>query len=213
MNRKFVNVCISIQLVCNVVAGGAFYLANKSNKEMQIQAQQLQEQINKKDSEISEANIRKTENEKVIRDQEDRIKKHEEEIEKQKKEITKLKANEKKEYPTQKIVRGISKGREISVELTGYCNCSYCSGGWGSRTAMGTRNRVGVIAMPKEIELGSKVSIPALNWYKSDNTFSVEDRGGAVVKKSNGAYVVDVWFPTHAEALKLGRVKTKAYIN
>lgn len=77
---------------------------------------------------------------------------------------------------------------------------------------MGTQTRIGVIAAPIEVELGSKMIIKELSWYKSDSIFDVEDRGGAVVKKSNGAYVIDVWFPTHEQALAFGRVKTKAII-
>ena len=103
-----------------------------------------------------------------------------------------------------------SNGREISVELTGYCTCSYCSGNWGGLTAMGTQVRVGVVATPKSIPLGSTMYIPHLSNING-GTFSVEDRGGAVVEK-NGVYVIDVFFNSHQEALDFGRVKTKAYL-
>lgn len=92
----------------------------------------------------------------------------------------------------------------INVETTGYCNCSICSDQWGSITAMGTRTRDGVVAMPKGIPLGTKVKIDG-------KIYTVEDRGGAVVQKGD-TYTVDVWYPSHEQAIKHGRQKTKAYL-
>ena len=106
----------------------------------------------------------------------------------------------------------VSVGRAIKAELTAYCNDSICSGPWGSKTAMGTKTRVGVIAVPKNISLGSKVYIPSLKNYKSDGIFHAEDRGGAIKVKSDGTYVIDVWMPTHAQALAFGRQKTTVYL-
>lgn len=101
---------------------------------------------------------------------------------------------------------------EINVELTGYCNDYECSGNWGNRTAMQTYNRIGVIAAPKNIKLGTKIYIPTLKNYKKDGIFTVEDRGGAVVQKSDGTYIIDIWFSAHEQTIKFGRKKTKAYI-
>lgn len=100
----------------------------------------------------------------------------------------------------------------INVELTGYCNGEQCSGNWGGITALGTETRVGVVAAPSSISLGSKLYIPDLSYYKEDATFDVEDRGGAVKMKDDGTYIIDVWFPTHEQALEFGRVRTTAYI-
>lgn len=102
--------------------------------------------------------------------------------------------------------------KEIVVELTGYCDCAYCCGIETGITAMGTHTRVGVIAVPQELELGTEVYIPLLTPYKSDGVFYGEDRGGAIIRKSDGTFVLDVWFPTHEQALEFGRRTTVAYL-
>ena len=105
-----------------------------------------------------------------------------------------------------------SKGTPIKAELTAYCDDPRCSDQWGSKTAMQTRTRMGVIAAPKNIPLGSKMYIPELTNYKSDGMFDVEDRGGAIKIKNDGTYVIDVWVPTYEEAQKFGRKKTTIYL-
>lgn len=105
-----------------------------------------------------------------------------------------------------------SKGTPIKAELTAYCDDPRCSDQWGSKTAMQTRTRMGVIAAPKNIPLGSKMYIPELTNYKADGMFDVEDRGGAIKIKNDGTYVIDVWVPTYEEAQKFGRKKTTIYL-
>lgn len=107
---------------------------------------------------------------------------------------------------------GKSKGTPIKAELTAYCDDPRCSDQWGSKTAMQTRTRMGVIAAPKNIPLGSKMYIPELTNYKADGMFDVEDRGGAIKIKNDGTYVIDVWVPTYEEAQKFGRKKTTIYL-
>jgi len=100
----------------------------------------------------------------------------------------------------------------IKVELTAYCNCAICSEAWGSQTSMQTHTRLGVIAAPKDIPLGSKIYIPELKNYKEDGIFNVEDRGGAVVVKSDDTHIIDVWLPTHEQVKEFGQKKTIAYL-
>lgn len=100
----------------------------------------------------------------------------------------------------------------IKAELTAYCNCVICSEAWGSQTAMQTHTKVGVIAVPKNIPLGSKIYIPELKEYKEDGIFNAEDRGGAVVVKRDGTHIIDVWLPTHEEVNEFGRKRTTVYI-
>jgi 3D (Asp-Asp-Asp) domain-containing protein len=100
----------------------------------------------------------------------------------------------------------------IKVELTAYCNCTICSEDWGSQTAMQTHTQIGVVAAPKEIPLGSKINIPELKNYKEDGIFSIEDRGGEVVVKPDGTYIIDVWLPTHDEVKAFGRKKATAFL-
>lgn len=100
----------------------------------------------------------------------------------------------------------------IKVELTAYCNCAICSEEWGSKTAMQTHTRIGVVAAPTEITLGSRLYIPDLKEYKDDCVFDVEDRGGAVQVKDDGTYIIDVWLPTHEEVKEFGRKKSTVFL-
>ena len=100
----------------------------------------------------------------------------------------------------------------IKAELTAYCNCKICSEAWGAQTAMQTHTRVGIIAVPKEIPLGSKIYIPDLKSYNEDGIFNAEDRGGAVVRKKDGTYIIDIWLPTHEQVKEFGRKKTVVYL-
>lgn len=103
-------------------------------------------------------------------------------------------------------------GKPVKAELTAYCNDPRCSDGWGSQTAMQTKTRLGVVAAPNSIPLGSKMYIPELESYKADGMFDVEDRGGAIKVKDDGTYVIDVWVPTYDEALKFGRKTVTVYL-
>ncbi|MVX66892.1 SH3 domain-containing protein [Clostridium chromiireducens] len=100
----------------------------------------------------------------------------------------------------------------IKVELTAYCNCAICSEAWGAETAMQTHTRIGIVAAPKDIPLGSKLFIPELKYYKEDGIFDVEDRGGAVVIKNNGIHIVDVWLPDHEQVKEFERKETIVYM-
>ena len=100
----------------------------------------------------------------------------------------------------------------IEAELTAYCNCKICSEAWGSQTAMQTHTRVGIIAVPKDIPLGSKIYIPDLKSYNENGIFSAEDRGGAIVVKRDGTHIIDIWLPTHEQVKEFGRKKTVVYL-
>lgn len=106
----------------------------------------------------------------------------------------------------------MKKSTPIGAELTAYCNCTICSEAWGSQTSMQTHTRVGVIAAPKDIPLGSEIYIPELKNYKEDGIFNVEDRGGAVVVKSDDIHIIDIWLPTHEQVKEFGRKKVTVYL-
>jgi len=103
-------------------------------------------------------------------------------------------------------------GKPIKAELTAYSDDPRCSGKWKSQTAMQTTTRIGVIAAPSNIPLGSKMYIPELESYKPDGMFDVEDRGGAIKVKKDGTYVIDVWVPSYEEAKQFGRKTTTIYL-
>ena len=86
-------------------------------------------------------------------------------------------------------------------KATAYCSCEKCcdkdpSDKWYGITATGKRARWGTVAVDKRvIKLGSRLRIKGY----PDTIFRAEDVGGAI--KGNR---IDVWFPSHREALKFG---------
>lgn len=81
-------------------------------------------------------------------------------------------------------------------ELTAYCPCSKCCGKWANGiTSTGTTATQGrtIAVDPKVIPYGTKVLI-------GENEYIAEDCGGAIKGKR-----IDVYFDSHADALKFGR--------
>ncbi|MBE7030083.1 MAG: DUF348 domain-containing protein [Ruminococcaceae bacterium] len=75
-------------------------------------------------------------------------------------------------------------------------------------TAMGTRARVGAIAVdPRVIPLGSKLYVEAVDGSWSYGFCTAEDTGGAI--KGNR---IDLFYNTRREALQFGRRQAKVYI-
>jgi len=92
----------------------------------------------------------------------------------------------------------------LSAEVfkaTAYCSCKKCcdkdpSDKWYGITATGKKARWGTIAVDKRVvKLGSKLRIKGF----PNTIFRAEDVGGAIKGKH-----IDVWFPSHREALKFG---------
>lgn len=86
--------------------------------------------------------------------------------------------------------------------LTAYCGCSKCSGGWGSKTATGTKCKAEhtVAIDPKIIPYGTKLKI-------NDKIYVAEDCGGGIKGKH-----IDIYFDSHTDALRFGRQKAKVYL-
>ena len=89
----------------------------------------------------------------------------------------------------------MSTGNIETYIATAYCPCNRCCGKTDGITATGTKATAGrtIAVDPQKIPLGSTVII-------NGQTYVAEDIGGAV--KGNR---VDIFFNTHAEALKFGR--------
>jgi 3D (Asp-Asp-Asp) domain-containing protein len=92
----------------------------------------------------------------------------------------------------------------LSAEVfkaTAYCSCIKCcdkdpSDKWYGITATGKKARWGTVAVDKRVvKLGSKLRIKGF----PNTIFRAEDVGGAIKGKH-----IDVWFPSHREALKFG---------
>jgi len=88
-------------------------------------------------------------------------------------------------------------------KLTGYCSCSKCCGGWGSKTASGAPATVGVtVAAPSNLKFGTKLYIEGVGYR------IVQDRGGAI--KGNK---LDVFVESHSACYAANiNKKAKVYI-
>ena len=97
-----------------------------------------------------------------------------------------------------------SSKRIITMEVTAYCPCTKCCGPEAQGiTASGKpvsyNGGAFVAADTRKLPFGTKLTIPG---YGAGRAVEVIDRGGAIKGER-----LDVFFPTHAEALRWGRQK------
>ena len=122
-----------------------------------------------------------------------------------KSEITKDPVKEVVEVGTEKgtvAPNGKNAKRVIVMQATAYDPTA------GSKTAMGTRARVGAVAVdPKVIPLGSKLYIESMDGFASYGYATAEDTGGAI--KGNR---IDLFYNSNAEANRFGRRNVKVYV-
>ncbi|MBU5668684.1 G5 domain-containing protein [Peptoniphilus sp. MSJ-1] len=122
-----------------------------------------------------------------------------------KSEITKAPVKEVLEVGTKEAPQapnGKSAKRVIVMQATAYDPTA------GSKTAMGTRARVGAVAVdPRVIPLGSKLYIESMDGFPTYGYATAEDTGGAI--KGNR---IDLFYNTNAQARKFGRRNVKVYV-
>ena len=101
-------------------------------------------------------------------------------------------------------IANVSEASELYT-VTAYCSCEKCCGEWSDGiTYTGSRVVWGTVAVDrKQIPLGSMVTIEGFD----DTIFKAEDIGGAI--KGNH---IDVWYPSHQEALNHGVQKRKVIV-
>ena len=97
------------------------------------------------------------------------------------------------------------KSKYISLgtfQLTAYCPCKYCSGGYGKNTSCGTMAEEGrtIAVDPKVIPYGSIIQI-------NGKDYIAEDCGGAVKGK-----IIDIYFEDHQVASDFGRQTAEIFI-
>ncbi len=91
---------------------------------------------------------------------------------------------------------------------TAYCSCEKCcdkkpSDKWYGITATGKHAKWGTVAVDRKvIKLGSRLRLEGF----PSTTFRAEDVGSAI--KGNH---IDIWFPSHKQALKFGVKKMVVY--
>ena len=122
-----------------------------------------------------------------------------------KSEITKEPVKEVVEVGTKQgsaAPNGKSAKRVIVMQATAYDPTA------GSKTAMGTRARVGAVAVdPRVIPLGSKLYIESMDGFASYGYATAEDTGGAI--KGNR---IDLFYSTSSQARNFGRRNVKVYV-
>lgn len=78
----------------------------------------------------------------------------------------------------------------------------------GSRTALGTRARIGAVAVdPRVIPLGSKLYIESADGFQTYGYAVAEDTGGAIKGKR-----IDLFYGSSAEARRFGRRNVVVYV-
>jgi len=93
----------------------------------------------------------------------------------------------------------------ILMTVTAYCSCEKCCGKSDGRTASGSKAKKGTIAADwTEYPKGTKMYIPGYG------EGTVQDKGG----KIKGSDRIDIWFPTHKQALNWGtrKIKVQVYV-
>ncbi len=96
-------------------------------------------------------------------------------------------------------------GITYDAEVTAYCPNFCCCGEWADGiTASGSKAEGFFVAAPPSFPFGTLIQIPG---YNQGYPVPVLDRGGAI--KGNK---LDVFFPTHQEALNWGRQYLKVRV-
>lgn len=87
-------------------------------------------------------------------------------------------------------------------EATAYCSCRKCCEKSDGITATGAKAGPGTIAVdPEVIPLGGKVYIDGMGYFRAEDT-------GGVIRGNK----LDIWFPSHEEALEFGRKQVRVRI-
>lgn len=93
---------------------------------------------------------------------------------------------------------------KLEVDVTHYCACAKCCGSNANGiTASGKQVSTGMVAMSSYYPFGTLIEINGV-------IYTVEDRGGSGIENNRAR--VDIYVPSHNEALRLGRFKTTATI-
>jgi len=99
-------------------------------------------------------------------------------------------------------------GEPVKFSATAYCACARCCGKATGITASGRKAEYGVVAVDtRVIPLGTKLYIENVDGSFTYGEAIAADTGSAI--KGNK---VDLFFPTHQEALEFGRKAVNVYI-
>lgn len=89
-----------------------------------------------------------------------------------------------------------------TIIVTAYCHCALCCGTAGQPTASGAQPRAGItVAAPRSVPFGSVVVLPGIGRRV------VQDR---LARRYDNR--IDVFVPTHQEAVRFGKRKMRVKI-
>lgn len=72
-------------------------------------------------------------------------------------------------------------------------------------TANGTHPNEYTCAAPKEIPFGTKITVQGTGTKYDGRTYTVTDRGSAIIINNKGQYIFDLWMPTESQCRQFGR--------
>lgn len=72
-------------------------------------------------------------------------------------------------------------------------------------TANGTHPNEYTCAAPKEIPFGTKITVHGTGTEYDGRTYTVTDRGSAIIINNKGQYIFDLWMPTESQCRQFGR--------
>lgn len=112
------------------------------------------------------------------------------------------------DYALGSKMSNVNYSKVIKCSASAYCACSRCCGKSTGVTASGMKAQYGVVAVdPRVIPLGTKLYIESSDGSYTYGYSVAADTGGAI--KGNR---VDLFFPSHSDALQFGRRSVNVYI-
>lgn len=72
-------------------------------------------------------------------------------------------------------------------------------------TANGTHPSEHTCAAPKNIPFGTKITVHGTGTEYDGRTYTVTDRGSAIIINNKGQYIFDLWMPTESQCRQFGR--------
>ncbi len=112
------------------------------------------------------------------------------------------------DYALGSKMSNVNYSKVIKCTASAYCACSRCCGKSTGVTASGMKAQYGVVAVdPRVIPLGTKLYIESSDGSYTYGYSVAADTGGAI--KGNR---VDLFFPSHSDALQFGRRSVNVYI-
>lgn len=106
-------------------------------------------------------------------------------------------------HSTSSSTTSTSGGTRYKAEFTAYAAGDGC--GWTTSSGKKADYTKKMCAAPKNFAFGTKFAISGTGSFLDGQTYTVEDRGGAIIQKGDGTYVIDILMESRSACLKFGR--------